>query len=141
MNNENLEITALIGSFDGSELEGIEPLKEGEDFFFPAHVWAGHRMRETARLSQSAGCDPPPLQAGDENGRRDRRNGKAEGRQRRRAGVSTAQFLRRNTSARRTSTGCCSISSSSDIGLPQKNRFSILRSAASGRFHIRLQSP
>ena len=36
MNNDNLEITALIGSFDGSELEGIEPLKEGEDFFFPA---------------------------------------------------------------------------------------------------------
>ena len=36
MNNDNLEITALIGSFDGTELEGIEPLKEGEDFFFPA---------------------------------------------------------------------------------------------------------
>ena len=36
MNNDNLEITALIGSFDGTELEGIEPLREGEDFFFPA---------------------------------------------------------------------------------------------------------
>ena len=36
MSNDNLEITALIGSFDGSELEGIEPRKEGEDFFFPA---------------------------------------------------------------------------------------------------------
>ena len=36
MNNENLAITALIGSYDGSELEGIEPLKEGEDSFFPA---------------------------------------------------------------------------------------------------------
>ena len=36
MNKENLTITALIGSYDGSELEGLEPLKEGEDFFFPA---------------------------------------------------------------------------------------------------------
>ena len=34
MNNEDLAITALIGSYDGSELEGLEPLKEGEDFFF-----------------------------------------------------------------------------------------------------------
>ena len=36
MNKENLAITALIGSYDGTELEGLELLKEGEDFFFPA---------------------------------------------------------------------------------------------------------
>ena len=29
MNKDNLAITALIGSYDGSELEGLDPLKEG----------------------------------------------------------------------------------------------------------------
>ena len=32
---EDLAITAFIGSFDETELERIEPLKEGEDLFFP----------------------------------------------------------------------------------------------------------
>ena len=36
MNKDNLAITALIGSYDGSELEGLDPLKEGDDYFFPA---------------------------------------------------------------------------------------------------------
>jgi len=36
MNKDNLAIKAMIGSFDDTELEGIEPLKEGEDLFFPA---------------------------------------------------------------------------------------------------------
>ncbi len=36
MNKDNLAITALIGSYDGSELEGLDPLTEGDDYFFPA---------------------------------------------------------------------------------------------------------
>ena len=109
MNNEDLAITALIGSYDGSELEGLEPLKEGEDFFFPAIECAKRLGYHNPRDAIRRHCKRETKTVDEIVVTGNRLTSKPEGRQRRRAGVSTAQFLRRNTSARRTSTGCCSI--------------------------------
>ena len=94
MNKDNLAITALIGSYDGSELEGLDPLKEGDDYFFPAIECAKRLGYHNPRDAIRRHCKRETKTVDEIVVTGNRLTSKPEGRQRRRAGDTSEIHLR-----------------------------------------------
>ena len=95
MNKDNLAITALIGSYDGSELEGLDPLKEGDDYFFPAIECAKRLGYHNPRDAIRRHCKRETKTVDEIVVTGNRLTSKPEGRQRRRAGGTQEVYLRK----------------------------------------------
>ena len=94
MNKDNLAITALIGSYDGSELEGLDPLKEGDDYFFPAIECAKRLGYHNPRDAIQRHCKRETKTVDEIVVTGNRLTSKPEGRQRRGTGDPSQVYMR-----------------------------------------------